>query len=218
MREMRTIFAYALFRSRWTIFGWGLPLFLLGLLTVPFYDLVAENERQLRPIIQGLKPFLKSFIGGDAAEELFTPEGFLSLRYFAALPVILGLFGAVAGSGILAADEERGVLDFLLAQPASRAAVFLGRFMALLVALLLILTLGWAGLWSGVARADSLDFPAWQLALPYISAFASTSLFAGLAFALSMTMPSRTAAAMTTGFLVLAGYIITNLSNAIPGL
>ena len=37
-------------------------------------------------------------------------------------------------------------------------------------------------------------------------------------FALSMVMPSRSAAAMILGIIVLAGYIITNLSKAIKGL
>ena len=103
---------------------------LLGIITIPFYDLVAENERQLRPVLENLKPLVKSFIGGDEAEQIFTPEGFISLRYFAFLPVILGIYGSVSGSGLLAADEERGILDFVLAHPVSRGQLFWGRVIA----------------------------------------------------------------------------------------
>ena len=218
MASFRTIFRFSSWRLRWTILGWGIPLMLLGLITVPFYDLVAENERQLRPVIQGLKPLVKSFIGGEEAEEIFTPQGFLALRYFAFLPLILGIFSAVAGSGMLASDEERGILDFLLAHPASRASVFFGRLLALCCALIAILGLGWIGLWCGVLRAGSLHFSPGQLLLPYVSVLAVSAFFMTLALALSMMMPSRVTAAMTTGFIVLAGEIITNLAKAITQL
>ena len=212
------VLKFSFWRSRWTILGWGSPLMLLGLITVPFYDLVAENERQLRPILENLKPIVKSFAGGEAAADIFTPEGFIALRYFAFLPVILGIFGSVVGSGMLAAGEERGVLDFVLAHPVSRAALFTGRLAALVAGLASILAFGWLGLWAGVLRAGSLDFPPGQLALPYLSLFAISALFATLSLALSMVMPSRASAAMATGFVVLAGYIITNLAKAIPAL
>ncbi|MCH2059399.1 MAG: ABC transporter permease subunit [Verrucomicrobiales bacterium] len=218
MRSFWTIFRFSSWRLRWTILGWGIPLMLLGLITTPFYDLVAENERQLRPVIQGLKPLVKSFIGGEQAEEIFTPQGFLALRYFAFLPVILGIFASVAGSGMLATDEERGILDFLLAHPAGRASVFFGRMAATICSLVAILLLAWVGLWLGVLRAGSLHFPPGQILLPYISVLAVSTFFLALSLALSMMMPSRVTAAMTTGFIVLAGEILTNLAKAISQL
>ena len=110
MSNIITIASYSLKRSVSIILGWGIPLMLLGIITIPFYDLVAENEKQLRPVLDTLKPLLKSFIGGDEAEQVFTPEGFIALRYFAFLPVVMGIFGSVYGSGLLAADEDRGIL------------------------------------------------------------------------------------------------------------
>jgi len=153
MASFWTVFKFSLFRSRWTVLGWGVPLLLIGLITAPFYDLVAENERELRPIIERLKPFIKSFIGGENTEDLFTragyaslniddlftPAGYIALRYFSFIPIFLGIFGAVAGSGMLAADEERGVLDFVLAHPAGRAAVFWGRLAAMGIGLVVII-------------------------------------------------------------------------------
>ena len=191
---------------------------LLGIITIPFYDLVAENEKQLRPVLDTLKPLLKSFIGGDEAEQVFTPEGFIALRYFAFLPVVMGIFGSVYGSGLLAADEERGILDFLMAHPVSRSQMFWGKLISFLVSLILIIGFGWFGLWLGVLKAESMNFSPLKLCLPYISVFAVTWLFACLSFALSMILPSRSAAAMISGIIVLAGYIITTLSKAIKGL
>ena len=218
MSNTITIASYSLKRSFSIILGWGIPLMLLGIITIPFYDLVAENEKQLRPVLDTLKPLLKSFVGGDEAAQVFTPEGFIALRYFAFLPVVMGIFGSVYGSGLLAADEERGILDFLLAHPISRSQIFWGRLLSFLVSLILILGFGWFGLWLGVLKAESMNFSPLKLWLPYLSVFAVTWLFACLSFALSMVMPSRSAAAMVSGIIVLAGYIITNLSKAIKGL
>lgn len=218
MSNIITIASYSLKRSFSIILGWGIPLMLLGIITIPFYDLVAENEKQLRPVLDTLKPLLKSFVGGDEAAQVFTPEGFIALRYFAFLPVVMGIFGSVYGSGLLAADEERGILDFFMAHPISRSQIFWGRLLSFLLSLILIIGFGWFGLWLGVLKAESMNFSPVKLWLPYLSVFAVTWLFACLSFALSMVMPSRSAAAMFSGIIVLAGYIITNLSKAIKGL
>jgi len=213
-----TTFLYAFRRSRWMLAGWAIPIFLIGAITAPFYDLVAENEKQLLLILQTLPPQLTAFIGGEEAARFLTPFGFLELRYFAFLPVTLGIYGAVVGSGMLSADEERGVLDFVLAHPASRASVFWGRFAALALGVLILLVSAWLGLWVGVLRVGQLEFGFFELALPFVSALVYTLGCSALALALSMTVPSRVAAAMLTGIYVFAGYIITNLARAIPGL
>ena len=218
MNKFYTITRYSFRRSVWAIIGWGIPLMLLGIITIPFYDLVAENEKQLRPVLENLKPLVKSFVGGDEVEEIFTPQGFIALRYFAFLPVILGIYGSVSGSGLLAADEERGILDFVLAHPVSRGQLFWGRVVAFTVSLSCIIGLGWLGLWIGVAKAESMNFSPFQLVLPYLSVFVVTWFFACFSLALSMCVPSRSSAAIISGIVVLAGYIITTLSKAIKGL
>ena len=218
MNKFYTITRYSFRRSVWAIIGWGIPLMLLGIITIPFYDLVAENEKQLRPVLENLKPLVKSFVGGDEVEEIFTPQRFIALRYFAFLPVILGIYGSVSGSGLLAADEERGILDFVLAHPVSRGQLFWGRVVAFTVSLSCIIGFGWLGLWIGVAKAESMNFSPFQLVLPYLSVFVVTWFFACFSLALSMCVPSRSSAAMISGIVVLAGYIITTLSKAIKGL
>ena len=79
MSNIITIASYSLKRSVSIILGWGIPLMLLGIITIPFYDLVAENERQLRPVLDTLKPLLKSFMGED------TPE--IREKFLATIPI-----------------------------------------------------------------------------------------------------------------------------------
>ena len=212
------VFKHSYIRSLKYTLGWAIPLLILGAITLPFYDLVAENEKQIRPIIRGLSPIIKSFIGGELAEELLTPQGYVSQRYFSFIPVMLGLFGAISGSGMLVGDEEKGYLDLLMSSPTSRTTLFFGRLVSMILNIVTIILFGWLGLLIGVLESDSLDFSAGQLILPYYSVFAVTQFFATLALYLSLIMPSRSSAAMATGIFVLAGFIVTTLSAAIPGL
>src|SRR5207302_6238091 len=134
---------------------------------------------------------------GDASK-LTSPEGFLSLAFFSFMPLVVGVFAVLAGSGLLAADEENGTLDLVLAHPVSRTALFLGRLLALATATAAILVLSWLGFvvamtWSALAVSP------WALALPYLSLLALLFFFAGLALLLSMVLPSRRLAAMTAG-------------------
>ena len=212
------VFKHSYLRSSKQILGWAIPLLILGVITMPFYDLVSENEKQLRPIIRGLSPIIKSFIGGELAEEILTPQGYVSQRYFSFIPVMLGLFGAIVGSGMLVGDEEKGYLDLFMSSPISRTTLFIGRLISMVLNIVTIILFGWLGLLIGVLKSSSLDFSAGQLILPYYSVFAVTLFFTTFALFLSLIMPSRLSAAMATGILVLAGFIVTTLSVAIPGL
>ncbi|MEM9480405.1 MAG: ABC transporter permease subunit [Verrucomicrobiota bacterium] len=196
-----------------------MPLFLLGFFVIPLYDIVAENAENLLKIIEGLPRQLLAFIGGlEAARKVMTPEGFLELRYFTFMPVILGIYAAITGSGMIAADEERGVLDLVLAQPVARAAIFWGRFSALVAGVFIICLVGWLGLWLGVIRAEKLSYSPVELAWPYISTLAVTILYAALALLLSTMLPTRTASAMFVGIYAFAGYLVTTLARSIKGL
>ena len=202
------VLKHSYLRSLNYILSWSIPLLLLGVLTLPFYDLVAENEKQIRPIIRGLSPIIKSFIGGELAEEMLTPQGYVSQRYFSFIPVVLGIFAAFAGSGMLVSDEEKGYLDLLMSHPTSRTALFLGRLTSIILQVITIILFGWVGLLIGVFRSESLDFTGEQLIIPYFSVFGITIFFTSFALFISLVFPSRSSAAMTTGIMVIAGFII----------
>jgi putative exporter of polyketide antibiotics len=50
----------------------------------------------------------------------------VDLYYFGYMLVIVGIFAAVAGAGLLVSDEENDILDLVLAHPVSRTALFWG--------------------------------------------------------------------------------------------
>jgi ABC-2 type transport system permease protein len=207
---MTTTFVYALRRFRGQILGWGLALFLMGVMAVVRYDFMRDNQEAIQQLVHGSAgKFIGAF--GDPSK-LTSPEGFLSLALFAYLPLILGVFAVLAGSGLLVADEENGTLDLVLAHPVSRTALFLGRLLAFAAALLAILALSWLGFimamtWSELAVGWG------AMALPFLSLLAVLSFFGSLALSLSMMLPSRRLAAMTAGMVLVVSYFLTTLAR-----
>ena len=207
---MWPIFRYELARFRWQIIGWGGALFVIGLLVMPLYDVVLQQREQLEQLMKRLPPAFAAFFGNINA--IFRPEGFLSVRYFMLMPLVLGIFAILAGSGLLAADEEKGILDLVLAHPVSRSALYLGRLAALVAATLAILVIGWLGLVVPM-RWSSLDVGWGTLVLPFLSLLAVLLVFGTLALVFSMILPSRRQAGMMSGLLLVASYFITSFAR-----
>lgn len=207
---MRTVFQYTLSRFRGQILGWGIALGLLGFYLVLFYDTIAEQQEMLQQLVESYPPELLAFFGDVNA--IATPEGYLSMEFFSYMPLILGIFAVLAGSGLLASDEENGTLDLVMAYPVSRTEFFFGRLLAFVTATLGIFAIVWLGFvvamnWSSIGVG-------WDaMALPFLSLLAVVLLFGTLALLLSMLLPARRLAAMAAGLLLVASFFITSLAR-----
>jgi ABC-2 type transport system permease protein len=210
-----TVFGYALGRFRGQVLGWGLALFVLALLSLARYNIMRENREAIQQILQGSAGRFVALFGDPG--RLMTPGGFLSLAFFSYMPLILGVFAVLAGSGLVAADEENGTLDLVLAHPVSRTALFLGRLSAFAVAALAILALCWLGFVVAMSWT-TLDVGPGAMALPFLSLLAVVFFFAGLALLLSMTLPSRRLAAMAAGLVLVVSFFLTTLARLDEGL
>ena len=207
---MMTIFRYTLRRFRGQILGWGLALALLGLLLISMYDSFAAEQEQFEELAKIYPSEITAFIGDVSS--MATPEGWVSLEFFSYMPLILGIFAVLTGSGLLVSDEENGRLDLIMAHPISRAALFLGRLLAFVAATVAILAICWLGLvvpmtWS------SMDIGWGRMWLPLLSLLAELLLFGTLSLLLSMVLPSRRLAATTAGLLLVASFFITGLAK-----
>ena len=207
---MLQIFRHTLIRSRGQIIGWGIALFLLGLGIVSFYDTVAEQKDQFEELLKSYPPEMMAFFGDLTS--ITTPQGFLSAEYFVLMPIILGIFVLLAGSGLLASDEEKGTMDLILAHPVSRTGFFFGRLLALGATTLIILAIGWVGIIVPMSWSI-MDIGLGATALPFLSLFGVIMLFGTLAILLSMLLPSRRLAAMITGLVLVASFFITGLAR-----
>ncbi len=207
---MTAIFRNAFNRSWGTILGWGLSLGLLAAYLMPFYDTLAEQKESLQKLLAAYPPELLAFFGD--MQKMFTPEGYLGVEFFSYMPLVLGIFAVLAGSGLLASDEENGTLDLVLAHPVSRTGLFFGRLLGFVVTTVGILALMWLGLVIGRSWS-TIEFTAVELARPFVSLGAILLLFGAFALGLSMLLPSRRLAATVSGLVLVASYFITSLSR-----
>ena len=207
---MITVFKHALSRNLGTILGWGLSLAVLGGYLVLFYDTLAEQQAQLNQLISQYPPELMAMFGG--MDDLFTPHGYINVEFFSYMPLILGIYIILSGSGLLVGDEENGTLDLVLAHPVSRTAVFWGRLLSFIVTMLAILCITWLGFVIAIP-GTLLDISPGKMALPFLSLFALLALFGTLALLLSMLLPSRRLAGMVSGLLLVASFFITTLAR-----
>lgn len=210
MKRLWTTFRYTFTHLRGQILGWGAGLAIYGLMIVPMYDSLAAQQDQLQKLIASYPPEFLAFFGGDATS-LITPAGFLGMYAFSMMPIIIGIFAVMGGSGLIVSDEERGRLDLIIAHPIGRSAFFFGRLLGLLGAILSIMFLGWLG-FSILLGGSSLGFTWGQMAVPFLSLIAQLILYATLALVLSMFLPSRNLAAMIAGVAMAASYFVSSLA------
>ena len=209
---MFTIFRNAFSRYRGQILGWGIALGLLCLYLAQFYDTIASQKEAYLEMVESFPKELMAFFSTNEAAEMFTPSGFLNIEFFSYMPIIIGIFAILAGSGMLAGDEESGTMDLILAHPVSRTALFVGRSLAFLIATIGILVINWVGFLIGLP-GSGLDLNAFELGSPFISLFAQLMRYGTMALVLSMLLPSRRMAAMTSGILMIASFFITALAR-----
>lgn len=212
---MITIWQYTLLRLRGQIIDWGLTLAVLALIVAPLYDTVVQMRDQLEDLLATLPPQFMALVG--SLDVMFSPAGYLDARYFMLLPLIMGAFAAIIGSGLIAGDEENGTLDLVLAQPVRRVEFFVGRWLAFITALLGILLIAWLGLLLG-SNLSSLKLTWLQALRPFASLFALTLWFGSLALMLSLILPSRRVAASLSGLIVVASFFLAALSLISPEL
>jgi len=206
---MGTELRYTLKRLFGQMLGWGLSIGALGLLLIPFYDVFLEQQESMLQLIEGYPKALLAFFGDIA--NFFSPAGYLD-TYLSFLPPIVGIFGVLAGSGLVARDEESGRLDLVLAQPVGRSALFFGRLAAFAAAAVAIATLSWLG-FSVPLGSTALDLTWGQMALPFLSLLMQMLTYGALALLLSMLLPSRGQAGSVAGLVMVASYFLTSLSK-----
>jgi ABC-2 type transport system permease protein len=212
---MRVEFTSTLRQFRGQIISWGLALFLLSLMLVPFYESISGNQSQLLGYLESFPEEFTAFFGDFTS--MGTPQGYLDIEYFSYMPLLIGIFAVLAGSGLIAADEEAGKLDLIAAQPLSRTRFFISRVLAFISASIVIVFFGWLGMVLLLGKSG-MDLTPAQLVLPFIPVLAYIFIFAALALVLSMLMPSRKLAASVSGMLLVADFFIQGFSNLITDL
>jgi beta-exotoxin I transport system permease protein len=200
---------HTLGRMRGQMIGWSIGLALYVVLLASFYDSIA-GMADFQEFIQNYPQAMQAFFTGMT--EINTPKGYLDTYYFSYMTLIIGILAISAGAGLLVSDEERGILDLVLAHPVSRTKLFWGRFLGLAAALAVILAVSWLS-WLIPSGSTGMKLTWIEFLRPFLPLFAVLMLFSTLALLLSMLLPSGRMAGMISGALLVASFLLLGLAN-----
>ena len=209
---MITVFRHSLTRYIGQILGWGIALGLVGTYGILLYDTLVQPgvEQQYQQLISSYPPQLMAFFGDMS--QMFTPSGYLDTLFFSYIAIIIGIFAILACASLLAGDEEKGILDLVLAYPISRTKLYFARLGAFAAATLLILFIAWLGFILPLSKT-TMDATPVAILLPFLSLFGLLIFIGTLTLLLSLLFPSQQWAAMTSGLILVASYFLSSLSK-----
>jgi len=204
-------FKHTLRRLRGQSIGWAIGLALYSLLMVSLFDSIVQIEG-FEELIASYPPELMAFFGGSDMLALTTPKGYIDLYFFNYMAVIVGIFTVGVGAGLLVSQEEKGILDLVMAHPVSRAALFWGRVLGFAAATAAVLLVSWLS-WVLPAQGTGMNLTWIEFLRPFAPLFAQLLLFGTLALLLSLVLPSARVAGMLTGGIMVGNYLLLGLSN-----
>ncbi len=202
-------FKHSLRRSRGAVIGWSISLALYSLIIVFLFDPMTQIEG-MDELMQSYPPELMAFFGDVTLST--TPTGYLDTWFFSYMTLFIGIFAISAGANLLASDEEKGILDLLLAYPVSRSVFIWARLLGFMAATAVILLVGWLS-WVIPSGSTQLNLTWIEFLRPFLSLFAILLLFGTLALLMSMLLPAARLAAMLTGGLLVANFLFVGLTN-----
>ena len=202
-------FKHTLRRMRGQIIGWSIGVGLYSLLMVFLYPTVTGIE-DLTALYGSFPEEMMVFFGDIMM--LNTPRGYLDTYFFSYMQIIIGILAISTGASMVTGDEEKGILDLILAHPVSRTALFWGRLLGLAVVLLIVLLVGWL-CWAIPAEQVELGLSWIELLRPFLPLFAVLLLFGTIALFLSMLLPAGRMAGMLTGALLVGNFLLAGLSQ-----
>lgn len=203
-------FKHTLRRMRWQMVGWSAGVAIYGLMMALLYAEIADMSEILQTYLDMFPEAMLAFF--ENIHAITTPMGYIDVYFFAYMHLVIGILAISAGAGLLAGDEEKGILDLVLAHPVSRTQMFFGRFLGLGTSLAVIMVAGWLS-WVLPAGSVGLDYSSFELLLPFFPLLALLLLFAAMALFFSMFLPAARISGMLTGAILVTNYLLLGLSN-----
>jgi ABC-2 type transport system permease protein len=189
----------------------GLVSFAIALLDVIIYPQYRES---LEDVAFG--SFLDAFLG--EAGSITSPAGFLSVEFFAWIPLLLVTVAIIGGTAATAGEEAAGTLDLLLAQPVSRRRLLLEKTAGLTLAIALAALISFPGFLIGKSFVPELTLGPWRLfeavanMLPLALIFLALSLWAGA------SLPGRGPAVLAVMGVVVVTYFLNSVGSMVGSL
>ncbi len=213
-----TAFLFALRMGRWGVAGFSVLAFFSSLLqAVGFYQIAGHTTAERVAFGQSMSGLASQFsVILPPPIRLDTAGGYVQWRSYGALAIVFAAWALVAAGGAARGDEERGLVEAVLAAGASRGQIVATRtaaFAASSFVAALAAGLGFAvGGWTG---GDSFSLG------PILEATVALCALAVSCYGLVLLIAQITAARMAVaaaGMVLLALFFLNSLSRVYPSL
>lgn len=205
---MLNLLKHELLAKRNAILGWGIGLFLFGSMYIVIYPEMADQLAQFN--LDDISIYQAMGV------EMSTFEGFVASSVIQFVPILLGIFAIIAGTGTLAGEEDNGTLELILASPLKRWQIVSMKALALALASLLILLIVAIGdmLIMNAIEIDT-DVTGVDLFWGVMSAWPITLSLIMISLFLGTFTPNRRLASLIATVVLVGSYFGENLSGLV---
>lgn len=198
---------------RRSLLWWSLGVAALVALTVAFYPSV-RDDTAINDYVKNLPDSVRGlFVGGEL--DISSPAGYLNSQIYAVIaPIVFLIFAVGAGSDAVAGEEERGTLDFLLAQPLLRRDFLVQRFLAVVILVVALAVVLLAAVELSSLAVD-LEISIGKLVAASVSVGLLALLFGTVALAAGSVRPGRSWAIAAAAGLAVASWLLDGLGQAV---
>lgn len=213
---MLNLLWYELRGRRTAMIGWSIGLILFAFTYLGIYPSMAD---QMSAFDLSAIPLYEAL----GVQDMASFEGYASGTFVNFLPIILGIYAVVAGTGALAGEEDEGTLELLVALPLPRWQIVLTKALAIALTVLVVLlvtAVGVMGIFASIQNeiTTTVQTADWlRIALaawPITMALGMISLFCGV------IAPNRRTASVLAALAFMVNYFghaITGLADAYKG-
>jgi len=214
---LNNVFQKAL-RDQWrSLLSWGIGLVALAVIMAAFYPSISSMTSINQYFEELPKGMMQIFIGTEIIDYT-SPVGYFSTELFSFMvPLLFLIFGVGLGTAVIAGEEDRGTLDFLLANPVSRWRVVIDKFGVILVSMIALAVVFWAGLAISVA-AMNIEIDLMKLAEATLGALLVAMVFATFSLFLGCLKGNRSVSLGVSGGLAVLTYFLNTLGSIVNGL
>ncbi|GAB4550540.1 MAG: hypothetical protein OHK0023_16580 [Anaerolineae bacterium] len=201
--------------------NWRGSLILGGLLAAMAFYIVAtlsdSNMVELMKAKVTSLAFLVNTLGGGDAEFMASPIGIINIGYFTWMILVLGGYAIYYGVNITVMEEDRGIMDMVLATPVTRGQIIIEKFIAYALLLAFAIFIGNAALlvftsqFEAFSRVDTA-----RVSEGSFNLLPTSLLLMGVTTALGVIFRRRGATiGLASGFLF-ASFVVDMLGRNLP--
>lgn len=206
---MFNLFIAELKKRGTAVIGWGVGI---GAYLAMIMAMAPDLAPQFANLDISAIPIYKAF---GITEDFLSIASLVSI-YVSMLGLTIAIYAVITGASALAGEEEDGTLETLLALPLARWQIVLAKMLAIVVALLAVLLIGYLGylaVYPSVQADLEGEITLAELFWSTLEAWPLAMMFAMFSLLMGAYLPRRSHALAAGLALLIGGYLFNNLAE-----